>query len=60
MDKVTVKSGSNVQGSLLCDDVTIYERADVKYSIVGHGQVVHAEGLNTIANYLLYTLTTTY
>lgn len=44
MDKVTVKSGSNVQGSLLCDDVTIEERADVKDSIVGHRQVVHAEG----------------
>lgn len=44
MDNVVVKSGSNLQGSLLCDDVTVEERADVKDSIIGQGQTVPAEG----------------
>ena len=44
MDKVIVKSGSNVHGSLVCDNVTIEEKCDVKECIVGSGVQVENEG----------------
>jgi NDP-sugar pyrophosphorylase family protein len=42
---VDARSGCNIQGSLVCDDVTIEQRADIKDSIAGQRQVVPAEGL---------------
>jgi ADP-glucose pyrophosphorylase len=44
MDRVTVKSGSNVQGSMICDAAILEEKCDVKDSIIGQSQVVPAEG----------------
>ena len=44
MDKVTIKSGGNIQGSLLCDSVTVGEKCSMKDSIVGVGKRVESEG----------------
>lgn len=44
MNKVTVKSGGNIQGSLISDNVTINEKCDMKDCIVGTGKRVEAEG----------------
>ena len=44
MNKVIVKSGGNIQGSLISDNVTINERCDMKDCIVGMGKRVEAEG----------------
>ena len=44
MNKVIVKSGGNIQGSLISDNVTINEKCDMKDCIVGMGKRVEAEG----------------
>ena len=37
MDKVTIKEGCNIVGSLLCEGAVIDERCDIKDCIVGKG-----------------------
>ena len=44
MDKVTIKSGTNIQGSLLCDNATVDEKCDIKNCIIGCGVRIEPEG----------------
>lgn len=37
MDKVTIKEGCNIVGSLLCEGAIIEEGCDIKDCIVGEG-----------------------
>ena len=44
MNKVTIKSGGNIQGSLICDNASINVKCDIKDCIVGAGKRVETEG----------------
>ena len=47
MDNVTIKSGCNLQGTLICDNTIVNERCELKACIVGNGKHVDAGGKHT-------------
>ena len=44
MDNATIKSGSIIQGSLICDNVVIEEKCQIKDCIIGSGKRVESQG----------------
>ena len=44
MDNVTIKSGSNLQGSLICDNVIVEEKCEIKDCIISSGKQVEPQG----------------
>ena len=44
MDRITIESGCQLQGSLICDNATVDQKAIVKDCIIGVAKHVEPEG----------------
>ena len=52
MENVVIKSGSNVEDSIICDNCTISGKSSVKMSILGRGQET-GEGAELVSQLVL-------